>query len=102
LQTKRYNVLTVALHSPLPLMNKSSMPVGDTLMSPSVALLAVRQREAGITAPAVTGLTARCIPQYVLNVAKIVKCPLSLERAGQFIVVSATPRLNQVVGNSLM
>jgi len=68
------------------------MLVGDTLMSPSVARLAVRQKEPGTIAPAVSGLAAKCIPQYVLSVAKNVKCPLSLERAGQYIVVSATTR----------
>jgi hypothetical protein len=70
------------------------MPVGDTLMSLSVARLAVRQKDPGTIAPAVTGLTAKCIPQYVLSVAKSVKCPLSLERAGRCIVVIATTRLN--------
>jgi hypothetical protein len=68
------------------------MLVGDILMSPSVALLAVRQKEAGTIAPAVTGLAAKCMPQYVLSVAKTVKCPLSLERASQYIVVTATVR----------
>jgi len=68
------------------------MLVGDTLMSLSVARLAVRQKEPGTIAPAVSGLAAKCIPQYVLNVVKNVKCPLSLERAGQYIVVIATTR----------
>jgi len=68
------------------------MLVGDTLMSPSVAQLAVKQREPSTIAPAVTGLAAKCIPQYVLSVARTAKCPLSLERAGQYIVVSATTR----------
>jgi hypothetical protein len=92
LQTKRYNVLTVVLHSPLLLRNKSSMLVRDILTSPSVAPLAVKQKEPSTIAPEVPELTARCIPQYVMNVAKTVKCPLSLERAGQYIVVSATTR----------
>jgi hypothetical protein len=92
MQTKRYNVLTVALHSPLPLRNKSSMPVEDTLMSPSVALLAVRQREPSTTTPEVPELAAKCMLRYALSVAKNVKCPSSLERAGQYIVVTATAR----------
>jgi hypothetical protein len=77
------------------------MLVGDILMSPSVALLAVRQREPSTT-PEAPELAAKCIPQYVLSVAKNVKCPLSLERAGQYIVVTATARLNQAVGNNLL
>jgi hypothetical protein len=68
------------------------MPVGDILMSPSVALLAVRQREPSSMAPEVPDLAAKCMPQYVLSVAKNVKCPLSLERASQYIVVTATVR----------
>jgi hypothetical protein len=78
------------------------MLVGDILMSPSVAPLAVRQREPSTITPEVTGLTAKCIPQYVLSVAKTVKCPSSLERAGRYIVVNATTRLNQAVSNNLM
>lgn len=77
------------------------MLVGDTLMSPSVARLAVKQREPSTIAPEVTGLAAKCIPQYALSVVKTVKCPSSLERAGQYIVVSATTRLNWAVGNNL-
>jgi len=78
------------------------MPLRDTLMSPSVAQLAAKQREPSTIAPAVTDLAAKCIPRYVLSVAKTAKCPLSLERAGQYIVVSATTRLNLAVGNNLM
>jgi hypothetical protein len=92
LQTKICNVLTVVLHSPLPLRNRSSMLAGDIPMSPSVALLAVKQRDPGTIALAVTGLTAKCIPRYVMSVVKTVKFPSSLERAGQYIVVSATTR----------
>jgi len=62
------------------------MLVGDTLMSPSVALLA--------EAPE---LAARCIPRYALSVARNAKCPLSLEKAGQCIVVNATARIGQAV-----
>jgi hypothetical protein len=78
------------------------MPAGDILTSPSVAPLAVRQREPSTITPEVTGLTAKCILQYVLSVAKTVKCPSSLERAGQYIAVNATTRLNQAVGNNLI
>jgi hypothetical protein len=78
------------------------MLVGDILMSPSVALLAVRQREPSTTTPEVPELAAKCMPQYVLNVAKNAKCPLSLERASQYIVVSATARINWAVRNNLM
>jgi hypothetical protein len=78
------------------------MLVGDILMSPSVALLAVRQREPSSMAPEVPDLAAKCMPQYVLSVAKNVKCPLSLERASQYIVVSATARINWAVRNNLM
>jgi hypothetical protein len=94
LRTKRYNVLTVVPTSPLPLRNKSSMLVGDILMSPSVALLAARQREPSTTTPE---LAARCMPRYALSVARNVKCPLSLEKAGQCIVVNATARIGQAV-----
>jgi hypothetical protein len=67
------------------------MLVGDILMSPSVAQLAVKQREPS-TIAAVTDLAVKCIPQYVLSVARTAKCPSSRERAGQYIVVSATAR----------
>jgi hypothetical protein len=102
LRTKLYNVLTVAPNSPLPLRNKSSMLVGDILMSPSVALLAVRQSEPSTTAPEAPELAAKCMPRYVLSVAKNAKCPLSLEKAGQCIVANATARIGQaIVSNSL-
>jgi hypothetical protein len=78
------------------------MLVGDILMSPSVALLAVRQREPSSMAPEVPELAAKCMPQYVLRVAKNAKCPLSLERASQYIVVTATARVNWAVRNNLM
>ena len=78
------------------------MPLRDTLMSPSVAQLAAKQREPSTIAPAVTDLAAKCIPRYVLSVAKTAKCHLSRERAGQYIVVSATTRLNLAVRNNLM
>lgn len=102
MRTKRYNVLTVAPNSPLPLRNKSSMLVGDILMSPSVALLAVRQSEPSTTTPEAPELAARCMPRYVVSVARNVKCPLSLEKAAQYIVVNATARIGQAVdSNSL-
>jgi hypothetical protein len=78
------------------------MLVGDILMSPSVALLAVRQSEPSTTTPEALELAARCMPRYVVSVARNVKCPLSLEKAGQYIVVNATARIGQAVdSNSL-
>ena len=78
------------------------MLVGDIQMSPSVALLAVRQSEPSTTTPEAPELAARCMPRYVLSVARNVKCPLSLEKAGQYIVVNATARIGQAVdSNSL-
>ena len=70
------------------------MLVRDILMSPSVALLAVKQREPSTTALAVTELTGKCMPPYVPSVAKTVKCLSSLGRAGRYIAVNATTRLN--------
>jgi hypothetical protein len=78
------------------------MPVRDILMSPSVAQLAVKQRDPSTIASEVTDLAAKCIPQYVLSVARTAKYPLSRERAGQYIVVIATARLNWAVSNNLM
>jgi hypothetical protein len=78
------------------------MLVGDIPMSPSVALLAVRQREASTMTPEVPELAAKCMPQYVLRVARNAKCPLSLGRAGQYIVVTATARINQAVRDNLL
>jgi len=78
------------------------MLVGDILMSPNVALLAVRQRDPSTTTPEVPELAAKCMPQYVLSVAKNAKCPLSLERAGQYIVVNATARTNQAAVRNLL
>ncbi len=78
------------------------MLVGDILMSPSVALLAVRQSEPSTTTPEAPELAARCMPRYVVSVARNVKCPLSLEKAGPYIVVNATARIGQAVdSNSL-
>lgn len=78
------------------------MLVGDILMSPSVALLAVRQSEPSTTTPEAPELAARCMPRYVVSVARNVKCPLSLEKAGQYIVVNATARIGQALdSNSL-
>jgi hypothetical protein len=76
------------------------MLAGDILMSPSVAPLAVKQRDPSTITPEVTGLIAKCMPQYVLSVAKNVKCPLSLERAGRYIVVNAIAKINRAVGNN--
>jgi len=73
------------------------MLVGDILMSPSVALLVARQRGPSTTTPEAPELAARCIPRYALSVARNAKCPLSLEKAGQCIVVNATARIGQAV-----
>jgi hypothetical protein len=78
------------------------MLAGDILMNPSVALLAVRQREASSMTPGVPELAAKCMPQYVLRVAKNAKCPLNLEKAGQYIVVNATARINQAAVRNLL
>jgi hypothetical protein len=79
------------------------MRVEDIPMSPSVALLAVRQREPSTMTPEVPELAARCMLRYALRVAKNVKCPSNLERASQYIVVTATARINwAAVGNNLM
>jgi hypothetical protein len=77
------------------------MLVGDTPMSPSVARLVVKPREPSTIAPEALELADKCTPRYVLSVVKTVKCPSSLERAGQYIVVCATTRLNWAVGNNL-
>ena len=78
------------------------MLVGDIPTSPNVVLLAVRQRDRSTTTPEAPELAAKCIPQCVLSVARNVKCPSSLERAGQCIVVIATARTGQPVeSNSL-
>jgi len=66
-------------------------------MSPSVALLAAKPRERDTTGPAVTELTGKCTRQYVLSVARIVKCLLSLERVGQYIAASATVSQSRAV-----
>lgn len=102
MQTEIYNVLTVVLHSPLPLRNKSSMPIRDILMSPSAVQRAVKQRDPSTIASEVTDLTAKCIPRYVSSAAKTVKCPLNRERAGQYIVATATARLNQTADSDLI
>ena len=94
MQTKRCNVLTVVLNSPLPLKNRSFMLVGDILMNQSDAHLAVKQREPSIITPEVPDLAAKCILQYVLSVAKTVKCPLNLEKADQYIVANVITRIN--------
>jgi hypothetical protein len=78
------------------------MLVGDTLMSPSVALLAVRQREPSTTTPEDPEVAARCMPRYVLSVARNVKCPSSLEKAGQCIVVNAIARSSLSIVDNLL
>jgi hypothetical protein len=93
-------VSTVVLHSPLPLRNKSSMPVKDIPMSPSVVQLAVKPRDPSTIASGDTDLTAKCIPQYVLSAVRTAKCPLSRERAGRSIAATATARLNRTLGDN--
>ena len=78
------------------------MLAGDILMSLSVALPAVRQREASTLTPEAPELAVKCMPQYVLRVARNAKCPLSLERAGQYIVVNDTARINQAAVSNLL
>lgn len=102
MQTKRYNVLTVVPNSPSPLRNRSSTLVGDIPMSPSVAPLAARQREPNTTTPEVPEPAAKCMPRYALSVARNVKCPLSLEKADQYIVANATPRSSQAIRSNLV
>jgi len=40
--------------------------------------------------------------QYALSVVRNVRYPSSLEKAGRYIVVSVTTKLNWAVGNSLV
>jgi len=70
-------------------------------MSPSAALLAVKQRELSAAA-LVMERGAKCILQYVLSVVRNVKYPSNLEKADQSIVVSATTKLNWAAGDSLV
>jgi hypothetical protein len=79
------------------------MLVRDMLMSPSAALAAVGQGEP--SAAALVGsvhiiLAAKCILQYVLSVVTNVKYRSSLERAGRYIVVGATIRIDWAVGDN--
>jgi len=68
------------------------MPIRDILMNPSAALLAAKREEPSVVTSADIDLADKCIPPYVLTVAKNVKFLLSLEKAGQYIVVSVTAR----------
>ena len=49
-------------------------------------------RRTSVVTSADIDLADKCIPPYVLTVAKNVKFLLSLEKAGQYIVVSVTAR----------
>jgi hypothetical protein len=73
-------------------MSRNSMPIRDILMNPSAALLAAKREEPSVVTSADIDLADKCIPPYVLTVAKNVKFLLSLEKAGQYIVVSVTAR----------
>ena len=68
------------------------MPIRDILMNPSAALLVAKREEPSVRTSADTGLADKYIPLYVLNAVKNVKFLLSLERAGQYIVVSVIAR----------
>jgi hypothetical protein len=74
-------------------------------MSPSAALPAGKQGEPSAAALVVSVhiiLAAKCILQYALSVVRNVRYRSSLERAGRYIVVSATTRLNWAVGDNLI
>jgi len=71
-------------------------------MSPSAALLAVKQGEPSAAALVVIEKGAKCILQCVLSVVRNVKYPSNLEKADQSIVVSATTKLNWAAGDSLV
>jgi len=79
------------------------MLLRDMLMSPGAVPVAVEQ--GGPSAAALVGsvdmiVAAKCIPQYVLSVVRNVKYRSSLERAGRYIVVGATVRLDWAVGHN--
>jgi hypothetical protein len=73
-------------------MSRNSMPIRDILMNPSAALLAAKREEPSAITSTDTDLADKCIPPYVLSAVKNVKFLLSLERAGQYIVVSVIAR----------
>jgi hypothetical protein len=73
-------------------MSRNSMPIRDILMNPSAALLVAKREEPSAKTSADTGLADKYIPPYVLSAVKNVKFLLSLERVGQYIVVSVTAR----------
>jgi len=68
------------------------MPIRDIPMNPSAALLVAKREEASAVASTDIDPADKCIPPYVLSAVKNVKFLLSLERAGQYIVVSVTAR----------
>jgi hypothetical protein len=74
----------------------STLPRGIPT-NPNAARPAAQKGEASVIALAVivlTELIVGCIQRYVLSVAKNVKCLSSLGRAGPYIAVIATGRLN--------
>jgi len=83
-------------------MNRNSTPPRDIPMNLSAALPAAKPGKLNATASVGTGLAAKCIPQCVSNVPRNVKCLSSLERAGRYIVVTATTRSNRAASRSLV
>jgi hypothetical protein len=81
------------------------MLVRDMLMSPSAVPVAVEQGERSAAASVgsvYTILAAKCILQYVLSVVRNARYLSSLERAGRYIAVGATVRLDWIVGDNLI
>ena len=68
-------------------------------MSLSVVHFAVRQEEQTTTLPALVAidLGVKCFPQYALSVARIRKCPFSLDTAEEYTVVIATVKSQREV-----
>ncbi len=64
----------------------------DIPMNPSAVLLVAKREEANAVASTDIDPADKCIPPYVLSAVKNVKFLLSLEKAGQYIVVSVTAR----------
>ena len=71
------------------LKSKSFSNLGAILMSPSAAPHAARQGNQSVMEAAATGPDARCFPQYVPSVAKILKYPLNLAVIDRFTVAIA-------------
>lgn len=69
---------------------------------PTAALPAAKPGKLSPAASVGTRLAAKCIPQCVSSVLRNVKCLSSLERAGRYIVVTATTRSNRAASRSLV